>query len=259
MNWPLWFALIPFSFGCFCVAWLIQRRTGDAAIVDVFWPYVVGVSGALLAWAGTGDEGRRALLAVLALLWGVRLGTHILTDRILGGHEDRRYAQMRQDWGAWFPWLIFRFYQYQGISVFGLSLVFLIIAANPAPLGPLAILGALTVVAGVIGETLADQQLQAWRFNPDNKGKSCRGGLWAVSRHPNYFFEWLVWVGWAIMALTTPAWGLAGLLPALIMYVAMTYFTGIPPNERQNLVARSDYAAYQREVSAFFPWFPKRP
>lgn len=259
MAWSLWFALIPFSFLCFCLAWLIQKRTGDAAIVDVFWPYVVGASGAIVAYWGTGDDGRRALLGILALLWGVRLGTHILTDRVLTpGHEDRRYTQMRDDWGDLFQLLIFRFYQYQGISVFGLSLVFIAIAANPAPLGPFAILGALVVVFGVIGETLADQQLQAWRFNPDNKGKSCRGGLWAVSRHPNYFFEWLVWVGWAIMAISTPYWGFVGLLPVGIMYVAMNYFTGIPPNERQNLIARSDYSLYQSEVSAFFPWFPKQ-
>ena len=174
------------------------------------------------------------------------------------GHEDRRYAQMRVDWGNRFPLYIFRFYQYQGMSVFGLSIVFVVIAANGEALGALGWIAALTVLIGIVGETLADRQLKAWRTNPENRGKSCRGGLWAYSRHPNYFFEWLVWLGWALMAIATPTWGFLGVIPALILFVAINYFTGIPPNEEQNLRSRPDYAAYQKEVSAFFPWFPKK-
>jgi len=259
MTWTLWLLILPLSFLAFSLAWLIQRRTGDAGVVDVFWPYTVAGAAVLLAVLGNGDDTRRLLLAALALWWGLRLGTYVLTDRVLTGHEDRRYAQMRVDWGDRFPVNIFRFYQYQGLSVFGLSLVFLVIAANPAELGVLGLIGGLTVLVGIVGETAADRQLKAWRTKPENKGKSCRGGLWAYSRHPNYFFEWLVWVGWALMALATPTWGFLGLIPAVILYIAINYFTGIPPNEEQNARSRPDYAAYQAEVSAFFPWFPKAP
>lgn len=258
MNFALWFALIPLSALAFTGAWLIQRRTGDAGVVDVFWPYAVAAAAALLALFGSGDEGRRWLMAILALAWGLRLGTYILTDRIIAGHEDRRYAQMRVDWGDRFQLFIFRFYQYQAISVFGLALVFVIIAANEAPLGLWGWLSGLVVLTGIVGETLADQQLKSWRMDPLNKGKTCRGGLWSYSRHPNYFFEWLVWMGWALMAITTAGWGIFGLIPAIILYVAINYFTGIPPNEEQNVRSRGDdYRTYQNQVSAFWPWFPK--
>ena len=258
MNWTLWLSLIPLAFVAFSIAWLIQRRTGDAGIVDVFWPYSVGAAAAYLAVFADGDGGRRVLMALLALIWGIRLGTYILTDRVLVGHEDGRYAQMRKDWGDKFPLFIFRFYQYQAASVFGLAVVFAVIAANDAPLGLWGLLSGLVVLTGIVGETLADRQLKAWRLNPANKGTSCRGGLWAYSRHPNYFFEWLVWMGWALMALTTPGLWWLGLIPAIILYVAINYFTGIPPNEEQNLRSRPDYAQYQAEVSAFFPLPPKR-
>ena len=258
MNWTLWLSLIPLSFIVFSIAWLVQRRTGDAGIVDVFWPYSLGLAAAYLAMFAEGDAGRRWLMTLLALAWGIRLGTYVLTDRVLVGHEDGRYAQMRKDWGDRFELYIFRFYQYQAASVFGLGVVFALIAANPAPLGLWGWFAGLVVLVGIVGETLADRQLKAWRTNPVNKGKSCRGGLWAYSRHPNYFFEWLVWVGWALMALTTPAWGWLGLMPALILFIAINYFTGIPPNEEQNLRSRPDYAQYQIEVSSFFPWFPRR-
>jgi len=257
MTWSLWLLLIPLAFLAFSCAWLIQRRTGDAGVVDVFWPYSVAAAAVILALWGEGDAGRRWLMALLVLAWGLRLGTYVLTDRVIGGHEDRRYAQMRVDWADRFPLFIFRFYQYQAMSVFGLALVFVVIAANDAALGLWGWFAGLIVLIGIIGETLADRQLEAWRKNPANKGKSCRGGLWAYSRHPNYFFEWLVWAGWALMAITTPTWGLLGLIPAVILYVAINYFTGIPPNEEQNLRSRPDYAAYQREVSAFVPLPPK--
>ena len=124
-----------------------------------------------------GDVARRLLMATLALIWGIRLGTYVLTDRVLVGHEDGRYAQMRKDWGDRFPLYIFRFYQYQAMSVFGLAIVFMIIAANPAPLGVWGWITGLIVLIGIGGETLADRQLKVWRTNPANKGKSCRGGL----------------------------------------------------------------------------------
>lgn len=258
MSWYLWLSILPLSVFVFSCVWLVQRRTGDAGIVDVAWPYAVAAAAVLLAVGGDGDGTRRFVMAVLAAIWGLRLGTYVLTDRVLVGHEDGRYAQMRVDWGGKFQLYIYRFYQYQGLSVFGLSIVFAVIVANESPLGAWGWIAALVVACGIIGETLADRQLKEWRTDPSNKGQSCRGGLWAYSRHPNYFFEWLVWVGWALMALTTPGWWFLGLIPALILYVAINYFTGIPPNEEQNVRSRGDnYRLYQTEVSAFFPWFPK--
>ena len=180
------------------------------------------------------------------------------TRILVPGHQDRRYLQLQEAWGNRYQASLFRFYQYQGLSVFVLALVFAVIAANPAPLGPLGWIGAGLIAAGIGGEGLADRQLQAWRAKPENHGKTCRAGLWAFSRHPNYFFEIWVWLGWALMALSTPLWGPLGLVPFAVMSGALIFFTGIPANEAANLPSKPDYAAYQREVSALIPWFPKR-
>ena len=109
----------------------------------------------------------------------------------------------------------------------------------------------------MVGEAVADAQLTAWKRDPKNRGVTCRVGLWACSRHPNYFFEWLTWIAYALVATATPM-GWLGWIPAGLMLFFILKVTGIPPTEAQARKSRPDYADYQREVSAFVPWFPRR-
>jgi steroid 5-alpha reductase family enzyme len=135
---------------------------------------------------------------------------------------------------------------------------FLIVAVDAHPtLRAFELAGIALVAVSVLGESVADAQLRRHRLDPANRGRTCRSGLWRYSRHPNYFFEWLSWCGFALMALGAP-WGGLGLLSPLVMLVLILKFTGIPPTEAQALASRGeDYARYQRTTSAFFPWFPK--
>ena len=106
------------------------------------------------------------------------------------------------------------------------------------------------------GESAADRQLEAFRRDPANRGKTCRVGLWRVSRHPNYFFEWLVWVAYFVFALASP-WGWVTIYCPALMLFFLFRVTGIPATEAQALKSRGeDYRQYQRTTSAFFPWFP---
>jgi len=108
------------------------------------------------------------------------------------------------------------------------------------------------------GEWLADRQLAAWRKDPDSKGKTCRRGLWAYSRHPNYFFEWLHWGSYALIAIGGGWWW----IPAahlVVVFVLVRFVTGVPYTEQRALESRGDdYRAYQREVNALIPGPPKR-
>lgn len=81
--------------------------------------------------------------------------------------------------------------------------------------------------------------------------------MWRYSRYPNYFFEWLIWVVFALVALASP-YGYVGLVsPALILYFLLRV-TGIPATEAQAIRSRGEeYRQYQRTTSAFVPWFPK--
>ena len=245
----------------FSVVYLWARRLDNYGIVDVAWPYAFSLLAAGYAWGGTGWPVRRALLVGLVAAWSLRLGTHLLV-RVAGHHpvEDARYGQLRRNWAANFAAKMFQFFQFQAISVVLLGLGFLPVAQNTTPtLAALEWAGLAVGLLAVAGEALADAQLAAFKRRPENRGRVCDVGLWRYSRHPNYFCEWLAWVGFALFALASP-YGWIGLLgPAGILYLLLRV-TGIPMAEEQSLRSKGDaYRRYQETTSVFFPRPPRRP
>jgi steroid 5-alpha reductase family enzyme len=240
------------------VVWVIHLPMKNAAIVDAAWALGIGLCGILYAWQLDGWELRRLLLAAMTGFWGFRLSSHLLFNRILGHPEEGRYQELRRRWGGNMALKFFWFYQLQALTVVLLSLPFFLIARNEAAeLHPLEILGGALFLLAKLGEWLADHQLNQFRLDPANKGRTCRAGLWRYSRHPNYFFEWTIWVAWACIALPASAGWMGLLSPALILYFLL-FVTGIPPTEEQSVRSRGDdYRRYQATTSAFFPWFPK--
>ena len=244
----------------FAAIYAIARRMDNYGIVDIAWSYAFGVLALFYAAAARGWLPRRLLIATLVVLWSLRLGTHLYI-RVIGHHptEDGRYQEMRQRWSANFAQKMIVFYQQQAVSVVILGLPFLLIARNPSPhFHPLEIAGTVLWLIAILGESTADSQLKSFKKNPSNKGKVCDIGLWACSRHPNYFFEWCIWVAYFIFACASP-WGwLSVICPAAMLYLLLRV-TGIPMTEEQSLRSRSDaYRDYQRRVSSFVPWFPKQ-
>lgn len=237
--------------------WLLQRRIHDAGIVDVAWAAGMGLMGVAHACFLEGDVARRLLVGVLAGVWSSRLALHLLKDRVLGKPEDGRYQALRRSWGEQAQPRFFMFFQAQALAAVLLAAPFAVAASSPRPLGLLDGVGLLTWMVAVVGESVADAQLAAFRGNPAHRGQTCRDGMWAWSRHPNYFFEWLHW--WAVVALAVgaPWWGFA-LLGPIVMLLLLLRVTGIPYTERRALETRGDdYRRYQREVSAFIPWPPR--
>jgi steroid 5-alpha reductase family enzyme len=256
-------ALIATATAALCAAFallvLAARRLNNYGIVDIAWSYAFAALAGFYAFAGTGWPVRRALLAALVGLWSLRLGTHLLI-RVARHHpeEDTRYAQLRRDWAGNFARKMFGFFQMQAVSVVLLGLGFAAVAGNAAPhLHPLEIAGAALWLVALSGEALADAQLAAFKANPAHRGQVCDVGLWRYSRHPNYFFEWLIWVGFALFALGSP-WGWLGLIgPAGILHLLLRV-TGIPMAEKQSLQSKGDaYRRYQATTSAFVP-LPRR-
>lgn len=239
--------------------WLIQRRTNDAGIVDVAWAAGIGVLAVFYAIAGNGLVERRFIVAAMAAIWAFRLAIYILKDRVLSGNEDGRYQALREDWAEHFQSKIFWFFQAQGLLSVLFSLPVLVaMSASRQRIGILDGLGLLIWTTAVIGESVADKQLSAFRADPANKGRTCRQGLWKTSRHPNYFFEWLHWWSYAVIAFAATGWWIAAAAP-IIMLVFILFVTGIPPTEARALRSRGDdYRDYQRTTSAFIPWFPKK-
>lgn len=239
--------------------WLIHLQIKNAAVVDVGWALGLALLAFWYAWAGPGYHARKWAIAAMAGFWGLRLATYLLLARVVGHPEEGRYLQLRAEWKTNLPLRFLFFFEFQALLDVALSLPFLLACLNTrAPLGILEKTGAGIWLIALLGEALADRQLDGFKKNPANHGKTCRAGLWKYSRHPNYFFEWLVWVGYAVFVISSP-WGWLGLIsPALILYFLLGV-TGIPATEAQALRSRGDeYRAYQRTTSAFVPWFPKR-
>ena len=236
--------------------WYLGRRWRNYGIVDVVWSYLFCVVAWIYAGIGEGWPVRRWAIAGLVTIWSCRLGTHLLL-RVWRHHpeEDRRYAELRSRWGAGADILMLGFYLLQGVLIIVLATPFLIATNDPASSWrPLEMVGLLLVMLAILGESVADVQLARSK----QLGESlCRRGLWSVSRHPNYFFEWLVWVAFALIATPGPLGWIAWIAPAL-MWHFLVNVTGIPMTEELAVQRKGDaYREYQRTTSAFVPWFRK--
>ncbi|RWX75438.1 DUF1295 domain-containing protein [Neorhizobium lilium] len=248
----LWLAIglsISMSF-----AWAVQRRTGSSGWIDTIWSFSVGAAGIASALIVEGVLERRIAVLVVIGLWAVRLGTHI-GWRTKGGGEDPRYARFIEDWGASASRRLFWFLQIQAAAAFILILAVYLAAANPSPFPHLIdLLALLVAVTALTGEALSDHQLARFRRSPQAKTEVCETGLWAYSRHPNYFFEWLGWCAWPLLAITASPWTWLSLLAPALMYWLLVYVSGIPPLEEHMLRSRGHkFEALQKRVNAFFP------
>lgn len=240
------------------LAWRRQKVTRNAGVVDLFWASSIGVMGLGYGLLAGGWLPRRILVVAIVGLWSLRL-TILLYKRVRDEPEDGRYTQLREDWGQRFDANALWFFQAQAVLAVLLSLTFLpLVVAADTGWRIQDALAVLLFLASVIGEHIADGQLHTWRANPANRGVTCREGLWAWSRHPNYFFEWLHWLSYPVMGIGLAYGPLLWLAPALMLYLVLRV-TGIPPTEQQSVKSRGDdYRAYQRETNAFFPGRPKR-
>jgi len=245
------------------IAWLVQRHTGNSGWVDTIWTFSVGAVGAGSALWPVGGEvpnARQWLVAGLVAIWSLRLGLHIAA-RTAGIKDDPRYAAFAAEWGLDAPRKMFIFLQNQGLGSIPLAFAIFVAARFPqVPLRPQDYLGVLILFAGIAGEAVADAQLKGFRNDPSNHGRVCDAGLWRWSRHPNYFFEWLGWLAYPVIAISPGyPWGWATLLAPIFMYWILVHVTGIPPLEAQMLRSRGErYRNYQSRTSAFFPLPPQK-
>ncbi len=246
------------------VAWLIARQPGRSGWTDVGWSYAVGIAGvaAALAPVGGGIGARRWLVAALIGIWSLRLGTHIL-QRTLKGGDDPRYVQLRREWGDNFSRRLLWFLQIQAAAGFVLILSIVVAARNPAPFPAWSDWAGIAImVVATAGETIADRQLRAFAARAKDKQAVADRGLWGWSRHPNYFFEWLGWFAYAVIAIGPDGrfgWGWIALSGPAFIYWLLVHVSGIPPTEDHMLRSRGEkFRDYQRRVNAFFLWPPQR-
>lgn len=235
---------------------LVARRLGRVSVVDVTWGLVF-VAVAWVSYAvGTGS-GRSLLLAVLVTVWGVRLAWHI-RRRALGAGEDPRYETMlaAAPEGQWFSYAVRRVFVVQGLAAWFVTLPVQVAAATDTALGWVAWLGVLVWLVGMTFEAVGDAQLAAFKRDPTNRGTVMDRGLWAWTRHPNYFGDAAVW--WGVWVVSAEAWPGVLTVPSP---VAMTYFLAFATGARlleAEMSTRPGYPEYMRRTSMFVPLPPRR-
>jgi steroid 5-alpha reductase family enzyme len=234
----------------------------NSSFYDPYWsvaPVVIAVYWAAIPAAGGVDIVRQLLVVLLVIWWAARLTYNWLRRWEGLGHEDWRYVDFRRHYGNRY-WLI----DLSGIHLFPTIMVFLgclplypALASGTSPLGVLDIVAGVVTTAAITIETIADQQL--WRFlnGPRTPGAILSTGLWAYSRHPNYFGEILFWWGLFLFGLAAAPscwWTIIG----PVVMIAMFVLASVPMIDRRSVERRPGYAEHMAKVSAIVPWFPKR-
>ncbi len=233
------------------VVWGLYRLLKNPSVVDVSWSLGLMVSG-LIYLIGQPISLRSLIVAVLLIVWALRLAGYLWYTRIRKGHVDKRYLELSNQWKMSQSLGFFLNFQLQGFFIFILSITFYFIPhVSGYSLSMLDKIALLTIIIGIMGESLADFQLQA--FRKAHPGRVCNAGLWQYTRHPNYFFDWLTWCGFFLFAVTIP-YGYLSMVSPLLLLIIFTKITG-PITERSSIASRGQaFLDYQKNTSMFFPW-----
>jgi steroid 5-alpha reductase family enzyme len=232
----------------------IYKKRNDVA--DLAWGtgfIVVAASFYLLLHIGI----TTTLLYAMVGIWGLRLSVH-LYRRNKGKPEDFRYKAWREKWGRsffWRSWL--QVYLLQGffMCIISLPIIYAPYFCNDS-LTLKNVPGLIIWFAGIIMESIADEQLLQFSRKKQSREDFIRSGLWKYSRHPNYFGEILVW--WGIFFFIAPC---PGTLPAILSPITITlllrYVSGVPMLERK-FTGNKNYEEYKRITSVLIPWPPRK-
>jgi len=242
----------------FLVAWRVSVAVHNASVADVAWPVAITAVAWVVYGLADGNRSRRLVLVTMATVWGVRLAAH-LAWRVWRHPEDHRYAMVRRrhasDFARWSLWAIFGA-QAVAAWVVALPLQAGQVGDRPRALTLAAVFGLALFAVGFVFETVADWQLARFRSRPGTEGRVLDQGLWAFSRHPNYFGEFCVW--WGIFFVMAPVpGGFASVVSPMLMTLLLLRVTGVARTERTIRHRRPGYVAYSRVTNAFFPGPPR--
>ncbi len=201
---------------------------------------------------------RSWLLAVMVIIWAVRLGSFLFL-RIKSAGEDRRFREIKQSFTRFLmTWTL------QGLWVsFSLAAALVVItSAKRVDFGIFALLGLIVWLIGFGIEIIADRQKSQFNADPANKGRFISTGLWSWSRHPNYFGEIVLWIGVMIVALPVlQGWQWVALISPIFITLLLTRISGVPMLEKradEKWGGQEDYEAYKANTSVLIPLPPKK-
>ncbi len=199
---------------------------------------------------------RATLVAAMVLLWAVRLATFLFV-RISKAGKDSRFDEIKtRPLSFLVAWTV----QALWVLLTAGAALAVITGGVREPLGAVGILGMAVWAIGMIIEVVADRQKSAFKSDPANKGRFINVGLWAWSRHPNYFGEIVLWTGMAVVAVPVlGGWQWATLISPVFVAFLLIRVSGIPPLEQradERWGGQDDYEQYKRRTPVLVPWPP---
>lgn len=238
--------------------WGWYLHSHNPSIVDVCWSIGIFLSGSINLfmqqdWQHSSIRSQAAWF--LLLTWATRLASYLWLTRIAKNHQDPRYETLSKNWQISKHFGFLLNYTLQGFLMMIVALPFLFIPNNLSQYFSIVDYFAVTlIIIALFGEGIADWQLN--QFKKHSPKMVCNVGLWQYSRHPNYFFEWLIWIGFSLLAINS-AYGYVALISPLVLLAIFVFITG-PITERQSLKSRGEaFVQYQKSTSFIVPWFKK--
>jgi len=245
-------ALVVMAIG----SWLVSIVKQDVSIVDALWSLMFVVL--LLVYSASIETlGSRApLVLALVAIWAFRLSAYIAL-RNHGQPEDRRYRQIRYNNEPHFALKsVYIVFGLQAALAWVIGFPLAAAVTSQAPLGALDYAGVMLWLIGFAFETIGDLQLARFKRDPANSRRVLDRGLWAYTRHPNYFGEFVLWWGYFLLALGAGAWWT--IFAPLLMTGLLLKVSGVALLERDIGTRRPEYEDYVRSTNAFFPGPRKR-
>jgi len=255
--WNMFWADIAATVAIF----VFSRLYKNSSFYDAYWsviPPLMALYWTMAATAQGIDMTRAWLVVILVWLWGVRLTANWATFWPGLEHEDWRYGPIKTNAGKWNALADFSaIHLFPTVIVFAACLpIYAAVAMDARPLNALDYLAAAVTLIAILIELVSDIQLH--RFLTHRKsGEIMKTGLWALSRHPNYFGEWLFWAGLALFGLAAVPSAWFWVVPGAFAMLVMFLVASIPMIDKRSVERRPEYRAHMARVSGFVPWFPK--
>lgn len=247
---------LAYSLAFFFLFWLISLLVEKSSVIDIGWGFYFFYISVFYFYHSDRELNHLSILILFCVgFWSVRLGLYLLIRYLREKEEDKRYVKIKKEWRATNISFI-RMFFFQGIIAFIVSYPLSIIMRSKIENENLIIMSCCLIIIFTIFESIADYQLFSFKQNKENQNKVCDKGLWNYTRHPNYFFEWLIWVSIGILSTAFKQHQYLGLISPVLMYVFLNYVSGIPfleEDARKGIFKKEGEREYYKNTPPFFP------
>lgn len=236
------------------ITWIYTLPKRDVSIVDSLWSLMFLAAAIVFIAAHESINTRSLFIFTLIFLWSIRLSGFLLL-RNWGEPEDKRYQQIRANNEPFWIKSLYIVFGLQGLLAWIISIPLFFALKENSVVSLLDGFAALLWLTGFLFEAVSDWQLYQFKKSSENEGKVLDGGLWAYSRHPNYFGEFLIW--WSYFLFAIPSGGWWSIYAPLLMNALLLKVSGVSLMEKTIGERRPAYADYVRRTNAFFPGVPR--